>query len=315
MTHQTGTPTGEPEFGSVPHSYDPELTPEAPMTGDVVSDVDYAASDATSDAASYRTGQQYRAGADISAGDGADTGSTADTVKDQAAQVKDTAVEAGKDVAGTTKQEVANVVAEAQDQAKSMLHTLTSEVREQAGTQQQRGAGALHALAKELGSMASSSSESGPLTDLAHEASRKGGEIAHWLENREPSDVLDEVKRFARRRPVAFLLLCGTAGVLAGRLTRGAIASNTSLDSKDASSSARPLEVQPVTSVVGQYPPAPATSSTFVEAGPGSTVPYADPYAAPATTIDPAGSPEGFRGVADPRPGMSQPDTRTGDAR
>ena len=80
--------------------------------------------------------------------------------------------------------------------------------------------------------MASSSQESGPLTDLAHQASRKGGEIAHWLENREPADVLEEVRAFARRRPVMFLGLCALAGVVAGRLTRGAVAANTSLDSK-----------------------------------------------------------------------------------
>jgi hypothetical protein len=79
--------------------------------------------------------------------------------------------------------------------------------------------------------MASKSDESGPMTDLASEASRRGGEIAHWLDTHEPDDVLDEVKRFARRRPVAFLALAAAAGVVAGRLTRGAVAANTSVDS------------------------------------------------------------------------------------
>ena len=46
-----------------------------------------------------------------------------------------------------------------------------------------------------------------------------------------PRDVLDEVKRFARRRPVAFLALAAAAGVVAGRVTRGAVAANTSVDS------------------------------------------------------------------------------------
>ena len=56
--------------------------------------------------------------------------------------------------------------------------------------------------------MASASEESGPLTDLAHQASQRGGEIAHWLENHEPRDVLREVQSFARRRPVMFLAIC-----------------------------------------------------------------------------------------------------------
>ena len=46
-----------------------------------------------------------------------------------------------------------------------------------------------------------------------------------------PRDLLDEVKRFARRRPVAFLALAAAAGVVAGRVTRGAVAANTSVDS------------------------------------------------------------------------------------
>ena len=51
------------------------------------------------------------------------------------------------------------------------------------------------------------------MTDLAHQASRKGGEIAHWLQDREPADVLEAVRSYARRRPVTFLALCGLAGV------------------------------------------------------------------------------------------------------
>ena len=75
--------------------------------------------------------------------------------------------------------------------------------------------------------------------DLAEQAAQKGGEIARWLEDREPRDVLDEVKSFARRRPVTFLALCGLAGVVAGRLTRGAVAANTSIDSPSTSSPGR----------------------------------------------------------------------------
>ena len=43
--------------------------------------------------------------------------------------------------------------------------------------------------------------------------------------------MLADVRRFAQRRPVMFLALCGLAGVIAGRITRGAVAANTSVDS------------------------------------------------------------------------------------
>lgn len=172
---------------------------------------------------------------------GGESSSTADVAKGEAANVKDTAVDAGKNVAATAKGEAQNVVQETKQQAKSLLSTVTSEVRDQGRNQQQRAATAVHALSKELGGMASASEESGPLTDLAQQASRKGGEIAHWLENREPSDLLEEVKRFARRRPVVFLGLCGLAGVVVGRLARGAVAANTSLDSPDSDTGTREL--------------------------------------------------------------------------
>lgn len=90
--------------------------------------------------------------------------------------------------------------------------------------------------------MASRADESGPMSDLAREASRRVGEFSHWLENHEPSDLLEEVKRYARRRPVAFLAITAAAGVLAGRVTRGAVAANTSVDSGRESSPARAYE-------------------------------------------------------------------------
>ena len=93
-------------------------------------------------------------------------------------------------------------------------------MQSQASTQQSRLAEAVHGFAKELGSMASGSDQDGRSTDLVHQASRKGGEIGHWLESHEPSDLVAELKRFARGvgrcswRPPC-------AGVLAGRLGRG----------------------------------------------------------------------------------------------
>ena len=146
-----------------------------------------------------------------------------------------------------------------------------------ADAQQQRIATVVHSLSKELGGMASASDESGPLTDLAQQASSKGGEIATWLENREPSDVLAEVKRFARRRPVMFLGLCAVAGVVAGRLARGAVATNTSLDSPDSGSDTRAL-----------------TASTYPSTYPSETYTSTYPTSYPAT-----GTPLGTEQVGD----------------
>ena len=131
-------------------------------------------------------------------------GSTVDTAKSEAANVKDTAAGAAAGVKDVAKSEVSNVAGEAKYQARNLMDQTRSQLRGQASNQQSL-ASTLNGWASELGSMASKSDDSGPMTDLA-QASRRVGEISHWLDNHEPSDLLDEVKRFARRRPVAFLL-------------------------------------------------------------------------------------------------------------
>jgi hypothetical protein len=64
-------------------------------------------------------------------------------------------------------------------------------------------------------------------TELTREASGRIHDWAGWLESREPADLLDEIREFARRRPGVFLLGAALAGVAAGRLTRGAVAASS----------------------------------------------------------------------------------------
>jgi hypothetical protein len=95
-----------------------------------------------------------------------------------------------------------------------------SEARGALGSQQKRLAGGIHSLADELGTMAAKSDAPSLVTNYAQQASRRTGELAHWLENAEPSDVLAQLRSFARRRPAMFLGASALAGVLAGRLSR-----------------------------------------------------------------------------------------------
>jgi hypothetical protein len=161
-----------------------------------------------------------------------------DTAKGEAANVKDTAVDAGKQVASTAKEEAANVAGEAKQQVRGLLSSATSELKSQASTQQGRLATTLRGYTDQLQGLTQGQGlEAGPLKDLVQQAAGRGSDVVSWLENREPADVLEELRRFARRRPVLFLVLSGAAGVLAGRLTRGAVAANTSVDSPSPSRS------------------------------------------------------------------------------
>jgi hypothetical protein len=213
---------------------DPGVEQSAPRLGEAVptgtfadSEVEYPRTEGS--------GEQY----DRPVSSGSGGGSTVDSAKGEAANVKDTAAGAAAGVKDVAKSEVSNVASEAKYQVRNFVDQTRSQLRGQVTNQQSQLASTLNGWASELGSMASKSDDSGPMADLAQEASRRVGEISHWLDTHEPADLLDEVKRFARRRPGAFLALAAAAGVVAGRVTRGAVAANTSVDSDTDPSPAR----------------------------------------------------------------------------
>jgi gas vesicle protein len=144
----------------------------------------------------------------------------AGVAKEQAAAVKDTAVDKGQQVVEVAKDEVSKVTAQASGQVKDLLSQGRSQLSEQVSTQQHKLSELVHSFADELGTMAAKSDKSGPLTDLAQQGSRRIGALAHQLETSDASDLLDQVRTFARRRPAAFLLGSALAGVVVGRLSR-----------------------------------------------------------------------------------------------
>jgi hypothetical protein len=157
------------------------------------------------------------------------TGTTADVTKDEARNVGQTAAEAGSQVASTAAGEARNVAQETQRQAQDLLDQGRTQLREQATTQQQKAGEGLSSLAQQLRGMADGTSDGapGPARDLIQQASSKLEEFGSWLQNREPADLLDEVRAFARRKPGTFLLGAALAGVAAGRLTTGVKAAHT----------------------------------------------------------------------------------------
>ncbi len=62
---------------------------------------------------------------------------------------------------------------------------------------------------------------SGLAADVAHQVAERARSLSRHLDGREPSELLDDVRRFARQRPGTFLLGALAAGVIVGRLARG----------------------------------------------------------------------------------------------
>jgi hypothetical protein len=151
------------------------------------------------------------------------TQSTTDTAKEEAAHLGESAKDAGRRVADTAKEEARNVASEAKFQGKRLLDQTMHEASEQAKTQQSRAAEGMHTFGGALREMASSSQQSDMASRLVGEIGDRVDAAGRWLEQRDPADLLDEVKSFARRNPGAFIGVAGVAGLVVGRLTRGMI--------------------------------------------------------------------------------------------
>jgi hypothetical protein len=136
--------------------------------------------------------------------------------------VEDHATDAGQQVLETAKDQAIDVATDAKAQSQHLLDRARAELDAQASTQRDRAVQGLRSLATQLQSMAESGGEqSGTATQLAHQGSQTSEQVARFLAEREPSQLVEEIRGFARRRPAAFLLGAAMAGIVAGRLTRG----------------------------------------------------------------------------------------------
>ena len=164
--------------------------------------------------------------------------STSDTAKQQAGQVAQDAKQSGKQVAGTALDEGRNVLDEGRRQARDLTAQAAQQVDEQTRVQKDKASASLRTLAQELQSIGSGQGgQRGIATDLAQQAASTVHDIAGWLERRDPGDLVEDLRGVARRRPGAFLVGAVAAGVVAGRLTRGAVDANRSDDDSTSAAS------------------------------------------------------------------------------
>ena len=103
----------------------------------------------------------------------------------------------------------------------NLVSQATSQVDEQSRTQKNRLVETLRTVGDDLEKMAAQS-EGGMAANLAREVADRSRSLSSTLDSREPRELLDEVRAFARRKPGTFLLGALVAGVVAGRVTRGA---------------------------------------------------------------------------------------------
>lgn len=223
------------------------------------------------------------------------------SAKDRAQDAAGTAADEGKHLAGTARQEAQHVASEAATQARSVLDDARAQLSTQSVEQKDRLAGTLRTLGEDLDSMAGRGTP-GLASDLARQASAHVSTLGEHLADREPTELLDDVRRFARQRPGTFLLGALAAGVVVGRLARGTADGIAAAQAAGPATPATPSTPPPAaTTTVPPTDPAPTGApyipSPSTESGPAHGQPTRDPDdpAAPPMATPAAGY--GERGV------------------
>ena len=146
-----------------------------------------------------------------------------DKSKQEAGALKNEAAGSGQHVKETAKEQATAVKDEATHQAQDLLGQLRDDLKQHVGPQQERVASSARSVSDEINALSRGEKpQSDYVTGLLGKVAGPADSLASSLENKDAKDLLEDVRRFAARRPGTFLCVAAGIGLLAGRTTRGA---------------------------------------------------------------------------------------------
>jgi hypothetical protein len=140
--------------------------------------------------------------------------STSGTTNDQGSTT-----DQAKHAASVASDEAKQVASDVRDQARGLLDETKNQVEDQSRTQRDRLVETLRTFGDDLDGMAQDGN--GLASGAARAVAQRVRTISERLDGREPSELLDDLRSFARRRPGMFLAGAVISGVVVGRLLRG----------------------------------------------------------------------------------------------
>jgi hypothetical protein len=156
-------------------------------------------------------------------------GQTATTAKDEAAQVGQAAASAASDVAGTAKQQAGQVAGEAVNQLRSLTDDARAQASQQASQATEQLSTKVRALAGEMRDLGQGRGDAnGTVAGLVQQLADRGEQLADQIAARGPGGLVQDLRSYAARKPGTFLLGALAAGVVTGRLVKGATADSGS---------------------------------------------------------------------------------------
>jgi hypothetical protein len=137
------------------------------------------------------------------------------------ATAKQAASDTAQDVKATARDDAANVARQARSEASRLMDQAKQEAQRQAEDRGRQAAQRLRTFSDQLTALSEGRTEqAGPLVGYAERARTQMQTWADRIEQRGPQAIVDDVSRFARRRPGMFLLASAGAGFAIGRLVR-----------------------------------------------------------------------------------------------
>ena len=158
------------------------------------------------------------------------SGDTMEASKTEARNVAATAKESGREVVDEVGEKTAEVASTAKGEFQRLMDQASTEVQSVGRERGEQLAGRLDTLVQQMRALREGRvDEAGDLRSWMSQAEQRMQHYATTLRERGPDGVLDDVRRFARRRPGAFLLAAGATGFVFGRAVRaGAMSSHRS---------------------------------------------------------------------------------------
>lgn len=154
---------------------------------------------------------------------GSDHPTTGSDPREQAAAVAQEARGEAASVAGVAKDELGHVVEEARGQAVGLAHDARDQLHDQARTQTDHLGQAVGSIGEQLQALADGRpEEAGQVRDLTENVAERVQDIARRVDELGFDGSVDELQRFARRRPGVFLAGAAAMGFAVSRLARGA---------------------------------------------------------------------------------------------
>jgi hypothetical protein len=151
------------------------------------------------------------------------TAATGEDMKERAVEAAAEVQAGASHVAGVAVDEAVDTARDAKEAARGFFAETRTQLSDQAAVQQRRAADALRGTGEELQGLADGATSGGAATDAVRMIGQQTRRAADWLEQREPADVVGEVRRYARKHTVAFVLTALAVGVVAGRITRALV--------------------------------------------------------------------------------------------